>query len=142
MLLHFLKKLERVDNAGGTDEGSPLAKTKTPRGLMETHKAAGDELLEQESAEYIEAITGAEEEGPLCEMLKDGAVLCALINGIKGGERHTARALPSLSCDAPGGAAMRCVASTITAQQATLASRTTSTNSHGHSSACTALLRR
>eukprot|EP01045_Picozoa_sp_COSAG04_P025538 COSAG04_NODE_3367_length_2882_cov_1.729429_5_plen_168_part_00 len=54
-----------------------------------------DELLEQESAEYIEAITGAEGEGPLCEMLKDGAVLCALINGIRGGERRTARALPS-----------------------------------------------
>ena len=91
LLLHFLKKLERVDIAGGTDEGSPLAKTKTPRGLMETHKAAGDELLEQESAEYIEAITGAEEEGPLCEMLKDGTVLCALINEIKDGKRQRAR---------------------------------------------------
>ena len=91
---------------------------------METHKAAGDELLEQESAEYIEAITGAEEEGPLCEMLKDGTVLCALINEIKDGKHNTARALPSLSSDAPGCAAMRCVASTITAQQATLASRT------------------
>ena len=84
-----------------------------------------DELLEQESAEYIEAITGAEGEGPLCEMLKDGAVLCALINGIRGGEHRTARALPRpLSCDAPGCVAMRCVASTTTAQQATLASRT------------------
>ena len=91
LLLHFLKKLERIDTAGGTDEGSPLAKTKTPRGLMETHKAAGDELLEQESAEYIEAITGAEEEGPLCEMLKDGTVLCALINEIKDGKRQQAQ---------------------------------------------------
>ena len=80
-----------VDTAGGTDEGSPLAKTKTPRGLMETHKAAGDELLEQESAEYIEAITGAEEDGPLCEMLKDGTVLCALINEIKDGKRQRAK---------------------------------------------------
>ena len=71
-LASLAKKLQRIDIAGGTDEGSPLAKTKTPRGLMETHKAAGDELLEQESAEYIEAITGAEGEGPLCEMLKDG----------------------------------------------------------------------
>ena len=51
-----------------------------------------DELLEQESAEYIEAITGAEQDGPLCEMLKDGAVLCALINGIRGGKHRTARA--------------------------------------------------
>ena len=91
LLLHFLKKLERIDTAGGTDEGSPLAKTKTPRGLMETHKAAGDELLEQESAEYIEAITGAEEDGPLCEMLKDGTVLCALINEIKDGKRQQAQ---------------------------------------------------
>ena len=55
-----------------------------------------DELLELESAEYIEAITGAQGEGPLCEMLKDGTVLCALINGIRGGEHRTARARASL----------------------------------------------
>ena len=77
-----------------------------------------DELLEQESAEYIEAITGAQAEGPLCEMLKDGAVLCALVNGIKGGKHRTARAHASLGlgCDALGCAAMRCVVAPITSR--------------------------